>query len=192
MTRDDKKRFTHKRVELTLPDGSKLVGHLQGVRANGDAYLMLEDGRTRDFFPCVSIELAQLNCAECGTVVNRVFDGLCASCSRDLASRTPFRGTPCDGCGRPGAVRNPSSKKNEYFCVSCHGERGEKLMMTGGMSGLLATCAHLPLTDREHEFIRVRGTRYRCHRCHQDFWGSGATINVVGEAQGWKEKAGLS
>lgn len=192
MTRDEKKRYLHKRVILTQPDGTSIVGIAQGVNAQGDVMIMYDGTHVREYVHCESLTLAQYTCERCRATTNTIFDDLCASCARDKIKATPFAGTPCDGCGRNGAVRNPKTKKNEYFCVSCHGERGEELMMTGGMSGLLSSCAHLRLEHPEHEFIRVRGTRYRCRRCNQDYWGSGRDINVVGEAQGWKEKAGLS
>jgi hypothetical protein len=48
---------------------------------------------------------------------------LCAEHYRDK-TRTIKRATPCDKCGADNAVRDPSHRRNEYLCWSCHGEDG--------------------------------------------------------------------
>jgi transposase-like protein len=72
----------------------------------------------------------------------------------------------------------------------CHVKSGEELRLPGEIgSKVMAPCAHEPLESRKHEFLRVRGNRYRCHICHQDtFVGKDgyrlSQLNVVGEAKG--------
>jgi hypothetical protein len=48
---------------------------------------------------------------------------LCAEHYRDK-TRLIKRATPCDKCGADNAVRDPSHRRNEYLCWSCHGENG--------------------------------------------------------------------
>jgi hypothetical protein len=43
----------------------------------------------------------------------------CPECIRK-AERGINRTTPCDDCGKPGAWRDPKTRRNEYFCGVCH------------------------------------------------------------------------
>jgi hypothetical protein len=63
-------------------------------------------------------------CAESNVLVYEL-DGnlLCAEHYRDR-TRTIKRITPCDKCGAGNAVRDPSHRRNEYLCWSCHQENG--------------------------------------------------------------------
>jgi hypothetical protein len=123
-------------------------------------------------------------CGQCGEPCRTIYDGWCAECTREKIRRTPFRGTPCDRCGALGSVRNPRHKRNEYLCPDCHKDSGESLQLP--RAGLMASCASKVLEDPDHEFLKVRGNRYRCHRCQQDFFGSAGRINVIGEVKGWR------
>jgi hypothetical protein len=96
--------------------------------------------------------------------------------------------TLCDDCGAQGAFRNPHQRKNIYRCTLCWAKSGESVKLAGGTQGLVVACAHKPLTDPAHEFLKVRGNRLRCQYCHQDvFTGRGGykerDINVVGTAR---------
>ncbi len=49
---------------------------------------------------------------------------LCANCSRKYAAANP-RKQLCDRCGKEANVlRDPSHRRNEYFCMQCHAETG--------------------------------------------------------------------
>ena len=48
---------------------------------------------------------------------------LCAEDYRNK-TRTIKKITHCDKCGEPNAVRDPSHRRNEYLCWSCHQENG--------------------------------------------------------------------
>ena len=47
----------------------------------------------------------------------------CAQCYRVRARRFD-RVQSCDDCGEPGAFRDPSHRRDEYFCSRCHAKRG--------------------------------------------------------------------
>lgn len=125
-------------------------------------------------------------CGNCGEECRVLHEGWCAPCRRELAKKTPFRGTPCDKCGALGAVRNPRHRRNEYLCIRCHQESGESLQLRATDAGMMAGCAALPLDDHAHEFLKVRGLRFRCHRCKQDYFGPPSRVNVVGEVKSWR------
>jgi hypothetical protein len=65
-----------------------------------------------------------LVCAESNVLVYELDDNLlCAAHYRDR-TRTIKRITPCDSCGAGNAVRDPSHRRNEYLCWSCHEKNG--------------------------------------------------------------------
>jgi hypothetical protein len=63
-------------------------------------------------------------CAESNVLIYEL-DGnlLCAEHYRDR-TRDIKRVTPCDKCGADKAVRDPSHRRNEYLCWSCHEANG--------------------------------------------------------------------
>lgn len=132
-------------------------------------------------------EECHLTCPTCGGRCKILYGSgqRCASCERELAKKTPFKGYPCDDCGNLGAFRNPHTRDNVYRCTACHAKSGEPLQLPASVGGqVMSGCAHLPLEDPAHQFLKVRGNRYRCHRCHQDYFGVASKVNVVGEAKG--------
>ena len=63
-------------------------------------------------------------CAESNVLVYELDNNLlCAEHYRDR-TRTIKRITACDKCGAGNAVRDPSHRRNEYLCWSCHQENG--------------------------------------------------------------------
>ena len=63
-------------------------------------------------------------CAESNVLVYELDDNLlCAEHYRDR-TRHIKRVTPCDKCGGDNAVRDPSHRRNEYLCWSCHEANG--------------------------------------------------------------------
>jgi hypothetical protein len=63
-------------------------------------------------------------CQESNVLVYELNDSLlCAEHYRDK-TRLIKRATPCDKCGADNAVRDPSHRRNEYLCWSCHQENG--------------------------------------------------------------------
>lgn len=48
---------------------------------------------------------------------------VCAEDSRKIAQTKKFI-QPCDNCGQPNAIRDPSHRRNEYLCWSCHEGNG--------------------------------------------------------------------
>jgi len=63
-------------------------------------------------------------CAESNVLVYELDNNLlCAEHYRDR-TRIIKRVTPCDECGAGNAVRDPSHRRNEYLCWSCHGVDG--------------------------------------------------------------------
>lgn len=65
-----------------------------------------------------------LVCAEANVLVYELDDNLlCAEHYRDK-TRHIKRVTPCDKCGGDNAVRDPSHRRNEYLCWSCHEANG--------------------------------------------------------------------
>ena len=65
-----------------------------------------------------------LVCAESNVLVYELDDNLlCAEHYRDR-TRHIKRVTPCDKCGGDNAVRDPSHRRNEYLCWSCHEANG--------------------------------------------------------------------
>ena len=65
-----------------------------------------------------------LVCTESNVLVYELDDNLlCAEHYRDR-TRHIKRVTPCDKCGGDNAVRDPSHRRNEYLCWSCHEANG--------------------------------------------------------------------
>ena len=63
-------------------------------------------------------------CQESNVLVYELNNSLlCAEHYRDK-TRLIKRATPCDKCGADNAVRDPSHRRNEYLCWSCHQENG--------------------------------------------------------------------
>ena len=63
-------------------------------------------------------------CAETNVLIYELDnDLLCAEDYRNK-TRTIKKITHCDKCGEPNAVRDPSHRRNEYLCWSCHQENG--------------------------------------------------------------------
>lgn len=52
----------------------------------------------------------------------------CPECIRARAKLVQ-RTTPCDECGRPGAWRNPRTRRNEYLCGSHHVASGDGVLL---------------------------------------------------------------
>lgn len=53
------------------------------------------------------------------------------ACPECIRRRAPHvnRTTPCDKCGKPGAWRNPYTRRNEYLCGNHHAESGEGVVL---------------------------------------------------------------
>jgi len=65
-----------------------------------------------------------LVCAESNVLVYELDNNLlCAEHYRGR-TRNIKRVTPCDKCGAGNAVRDPSHRRNEYLCWSCHETNG--------------------------------------------------------------------
>jgi len=65
-----------------------------------------------------------LVCAESNVLVYELNNNLlCAEHYRDR-TRTIKRTTHCDNCGADNAVRDPSHRRNEYLCWTCHEANG--------------------------------------------------------------------
>ena len=65
-----------------------------------------------------------LVCSESNVLVYELDNNLlCAEHYRDR-TRNIKRITPCDKCGSGNAVRDPSHRRNEYLCWSCHEKNG--------------------------------------------------------------------
>ena len=65
-----------------------------------------------------------LVCTESNVLVYELDNNLlCAEHYRDR-TRHIKRITPCDKCGGDNAVRDPSHRRNEYLCWSCHEANG--------------------------------------------------------------------
>ena len=65
-----------------------------------------------------------LVCTESNVLVYELDNNLlCAEHYRDR-TRHIKRITPCDKCGTGNAVRDPSHRRNEYLCWSCHEANG--------------------------------------------------------------------
>ena len=66
-----------------------------------------------------------VTCSEENVLVYSAADNLiCAYCYRDWARNQPH--VPfCDKCGKQDrVVRDPSHRRNEYLCMSCHADDG--------------------------------------------------------------------
>jgi len=103
-------------------------------------------------------------CAQCGdTNLATIYDGLCASCERKRVRNNPKRTQACDACGQSGAFRNPATRRNEYFCASCHAKTGEGVRLRPREADeLLSSCAGRDINDPAHRWVHVRGTRFQC------------------------------
>jgi hypothetical protein len=63
-------------------------------------------------------------CAQTEVLVYELDNNLlCAEHYRNT-TRLTKKITPCDKCGEPNAVRDPSHRRNEYLCWSCHQDNG--------------------------------------------------------------------
>lgn len=88
---------------------------------------------------------------------------VCASCYRAAANETRCHSSqPCDRCHAPGAWRNPRHRRNEYLCGDCHRELGEPVVLTPSVAHLAAPCKGKDLGDPAHNWVHVRGSRFRC------------------------------
>lgn len=88
---------------------------------------------------------------------------VCASCYRAAVSGTRGRDAqPCDGCGALGAWRNPRHRRNEYLCSDCHRSSGEPVVLTPSVAYLVAPCKGKDINDPAHNWIHVRGSRFKC------------------------------
>jgi len=96
---------------------------------------------------------------------------ICAKCYRAEVAKLPKVTTVCDECGAPGAFRNPSHKRNEFKCMTCHVKAGEKMMLVNSTAHLAAPCKGKDLRDLAHSWVHVRGTRFRC-LCTADIYSA--------------------
>jgi hypothetical protein len=73
--------------------------------------------------------IVQGECQKCGAKDELLFDAdydetlMCAACARVRAAANP-RKEHCDKCGAEPAWRDPKTRKNEFFCATCHGRTG--------------------------------------------------------------------
>lgn len=68
-------------------------------------------------------------CQACGSKDRMLYEAaellVCPECYRTWSQAHPVT-QACDDCGSTGNVwRDPVSRKNEYFCATCHGKRGK-------------------------------------------------------------------
>lgn len=168
------------RVNFITHGGSVHHGIFRHVKPDGVLTLADEKGFLTEFDPSnvISIEDARSTCTRCSNVVNNVFGDppLCAECYRDDArdrARTEERvfEEPCAKCGVKGAFYSPLAK--EFRCTSCH-------LAAKSLTGLasetramaqLASCRTADVSDPRHEWVRVKGRRFRCRLCHNEKFG---------------------
>lgn len=121
---------------------------------------------TRETCACTSCHLGP--CAACGEdnllkIYTSGEERVCAGCYRATAraSQRQYRQL-CDRCQTPGAWRNPRHRRNEYLCDECHRSSGEEIVLTGSVAHLAAPCKGRDLNDSTHDWVHVRGSRFRC------------------------------
>lgn len=151
-----------RRVRVLLTGDHEVTGILKGVTS--EKLWINEDGYA--VTSVVSIAPAPLFCSACGTSVNRLTDDMCASCYRISARDKSAPVMSCENCGKPGAVRNPRTRRMEFLCVTCHAGTGEGLLVHPG-APVVADCTTEDVTSDKHEWGHVRGIRFRCVRCRR-------------------------
>lgn len=149
----------NKRVTVTDTKGNAVTGQLRGITPD---LLWLDEQ------PVPRQSIAELKhdpqyCARCGEEAFRLFDGLCAADTRKLAKTLPPVREPCEVCGAA-AIRNPGT--DEFLCMNHHAERGNRVQLSTGDSGAMASCRTEDVSSPLHEWGQVRGARFRCIRCH--------------------------
>lgn len=163
------------RVRVVLADESEIFGVLRGI--TDERLFVDEEPVTRA--DITEISAAPLYCSSCGDSVFRVFDGLCASCTREIAKRRPRPVEACEVCGETPAFRSPSAGgKKPFLCINHHAEAGT--LKVHPSVPVMAECAYEDVKSEKHEWGQVRGARFRCIRCKRaEKWDPGLLAELM-------------